>query len=55
MKEATTSRTALIVIDVQNGLVDPAGKALHDGFARLARRRLHRDKPAAAVRVTLSH
>jgi nicotinamidase-related amidase len=39
MKEASTSRTALIVIDVQNDLVDPAGKALHDGFAEVVAQR----------------
>jgi biuret amidohydrolase len=39
MNEATTSRTALIVIDVQNDLVDLAGKALHDGFAEVVTQR----------------
>ena len=41
MKDVMKSRTALIVIDVQNDLVDPAGKALHDGFAEvIAQRRI---------------
>ena len=39
MKDATRSRTALIVIDVQNDLVDPAGKALHEGFAQVVAQR----------------
>jgi nicotinamidase-related amidase len=39
MNEATTAGTALIVIDVQNDLVDPAGKALHAGFADVVAQR----------------
>jgi biuret amidohydrolase len=39
MNEAKKSRTALIIIDVQNDLVDPAGKALHEGFADVVRER----------------
>lgn len=39
MKQATTCGTALIVIDVQNDLVDRAGKALHEGFADVVAQR----------------
>lgn len=39
MQQKSTSHTALIVIDVQNDLVDPAGKALHDGFAEVVAKR----------------
>ena len=39
MKNVKMSRVALIVIDVQNDLVDPSGKALHDGFAEVVAQR----------------
>ena len=39
MNKLAMSRTALIVIDVQNDLVDVGGKALHDGFAEVVAQR----------------
>jgi nicotinamidase-related amidase len=39
MQKATALSTALIIIDVQNDLVDPAGKALHTGFADVVAQR----------------